>query len=69
MTERKRSDETREGGSTDAAHAGGKPGEDMRQQQHTGNHDRPEQATGGADRFGGTRRGAENVEPAAKKDR
>jgi hypothetical protein len=34
----------------------------QREQQHTGNHDPPEQAKGGADRFGGTRAGAENVE-------
>jgi len=33
-----------------------------RQQQHTGNHD-PQQGDG-PDRFGGTRAGAENVEPA-----
>ncbi len=33
-------------------------------QQHTGNHDRP--AQGGADRHGGTRAGAENVERIEK---
>jgi hypothetical protein len=33
-------------------------------QQHTGNHKRPGSAdAGGADRFGGTRAGAQNVEP------
>ncbi|HYE48341.1 MAG TPA: hypothetical protein VEB20_02040 [Azospirillaceae bacterium] len=32
-------------------------------QQHTGNHQKPGQEQGGADRFGGTRAGAENVEP------
>jgi hypothetical protein len=64
MTERKRSEETTD--PTDAAHAGGKPGAELRQQQHTGNHDRPERAGGGADRFGGTRAGADNVEPSKK---
>jgi hypothetical protein len=34
---------------------------ETREQQHTGNHDQPEAA--GADRLGGTRAGAENVEP------
>lgn len=38
--------------------------EKIRQQQHTGNHD----PAGGADRFGGTRAGAENVEPTAQRD-
>ncbi len=34
-------------------------------QQNTGNHKKPGAADqGGADRFGGTRSGAENVEPA-----
>jgi hypothetical protein len=34
-------------------------------QQDTGNHKQPGAAdAGGADRFGGTRAGAENVEPA-----
>lgn len=33
-------------------------------QQNTGNHKQPDAAdAGGADRFGGTRAGAENVEP------
>lgn len=32
-------------------------------QQHTGNHNKPDSERGGADRFGGTRAGAENVEP------
>jgi len=35
----------------------------IRDQQHTGNHDTP-----GADRFGGTRAGAENVEPVVQRD-
>ncbi|WP_169732856.1 hypothetical protein [Azospirillum halopraeferens] len=36
-------------------------------QQNTGNHKKPDSpAAGGADRFGGTRTGAENVEPAKK---
>ena len=35
----------------------------VREQQHTGNHDKKEgQDKGGADKFGGTRKGAENVE-------
>ena len=34
-------------------------------QQNTGNHKKPgTPEAGGADRFGGTRKGAENVEPA-----
>ena len=37
-------------------------------QQDTGNHKKPGAPdAGGADRFGGTRAGAENVEDAAKK--
>jgi hypothetical protein len=36
-------------------------------QQHTGNHNKPGSERGGADRFGGTRAGAENVEPAKPK--
>jgi hypothetical protein len=32
------------------------------EQQHTGNHDKPAAERGGADRHGGTRDGAENVE-------
>ena len=35
----------------------------VRDQQHTGNHDADERPHG-ADLFGGTRAGAENVEPA-----
>ena len=35
-----------------------------RQQQHTGNHDKPGPERGGSDRHGGTRHGAENVESA-----
>jgi hypothetical protein len=35
-----------------------------REQQHTGNHDKPGPEQGGSDRHGGTRHGAENVEPA-----
>ena len=35
-----------------------------RQQQHTGNHDKPGPERDGSDRHGGTRHGAENVEPA-----
>ena len=35
----------------------------VREQQHTGNHDKKDgQEKGGADKFGGTRKGAENVE-------
>jgi len=40
--------------------------ETIRQQQHTGNHDKPGPEQGGADRHGGTRDGAENVEPSSK---
>ncbi len=37
-------------------------------QQDTGNHKKPgTPETGGADRFGGTRKGAENVEDTASK--
>lgn len=36
------------------------------QQQGGGNHDLPEDRQGGPDRFGGTRKGAENVEPDEK---
>jgi hypothetical protein len=32
-------------------------------QQHTGSHDKPEKEMQGSDRRGGTRAGAENVEP------
>jgi hypothetical protein len=35
----------------------------VRQQQHTGSHDKPEKETQGSDLRGGTRAGAENVEP------
>ncbi len=36
-------------------------------QQHTGNHKAPgAKDAGGADRFGGTRAGAENAEPKSK---
>ena len=38
----------------------GKAVKQVRDQQHTGNHGRPEE--GGSDRFGATRTGAENVE-------
>ncbi len=37
--------------------------EDVRQQQHTGSHDKPGEEAHGSDRRGGTRAGAENVEP------
>jgi hypothetical protein len=33
------------------------------QQQHTGNHDKPEKEEQGSDQRGGTRAGAENIEP------
>jgi hypothetical protein len=48
----------------DEAFAGDKPGltETVKQQQHTGNHDEKRREKGGADRFGGTRAGSENVE-------
>ncbi len=32
-------------------------------QQHTGNHDRPPRKSEGNEKLGGTRAGAENVEP------
>jgi hypothetical protein len=35
-------------------------------QQNTGNHKKPGGKDAGADRVGGTRAGAENVEPAGK---
>jgi hypothetical protein len=35
----------------------------VRQQQRTGNHDKPTKEQGGSDRFDGTRKDAENVEP------
>jgi hypothetical protein len=34
-----------------------------RDQQHTGNHDRPAKEKAGNEKLGGTRAGAENVEP------
>jgi hypothetical protein len=37
--------------------------ETVRQDQHTGNHNKPGPEAGGSDRHGGTRHGAENVEP------
>ena len=38
-------------------------------EQNTGNHPKPEaKQKGGADRFGGTRAGAENLEPGKSKD-
>jgi hypothetical protein len=37
--------------------------DDVRQQQHTGNHDKPGEEAEGSDSHGGTRDGAENVEP------
>ena len=36
---------------------------EVRQLQHTGNHGKPGPEKGGSDRHGGTRDGAENVEP------
>ena len=43
--------------------AEGELAQKVREQQHTGNHDRKEDPDkGGADKFGGTRKGAENVE-------
>ena len=35
----------------------------VRERQHTGNHDKAAAETAGADQRGGTRAGAENVEP------
>jgi hypothetical protein len=40
--------------------------ETVRQQQHTGSHDKPGEEAHGSDRRGGTRAGAENVEPRRK---
>jgi hypothetical protein len=37
--------------------------EKVRDQQDTGNHDKPGEEAHGSDRRGGTRSGAENVEP------
>jgi hypothetical protein len=34
-------------------------------QQHTGNHSKPGAEADGSDRHGGTRHGAENVEPSS----
>ena len=39
--------------------------ETVRQQQHTGSHEKPGPEAGGSDRHGGTRHGAENVEPTS----
>jgi hypothetical protein len=39
--------------------------ETVRQDQHTGNHNKPGPEAGGSDRHGGTRHGAENVEPTS----
>jgi hypothetical protein len=38
-------------------------GKQVHQQQNTGNHDKPETEKQGSDQRGGTRAGAENVEP------
>lgn len=38
----------------------------VRRQQHTGSHDKPGKEAAGSDRRGGTRAGAENVEPKKK---
>ena len=35
----------------------------IKQQQHTGNHDRPVKERAGNEKLGGTRAGKENVEP------
>ena len=35
----------------------------IKQQQHTGNHDRPEKERAGNEKLGGTRAGDKNVEP------
>jgi hypothetical protein len=40
--------------------------ETVRDQQHTGNHGKPGAEAHGSDRRGGTRAGAENVEPNRK---
>lgn len=39
--------------------------ENVRQQQHTGNHEKLGPEAGGSDRHGGTRDGAENLEPTS----
>jgi hypothetical protein len=39
--------------------------ENVRGQQHTGNHDKPGLEAGGSDRHGGTRDCAENPEPTS----
>jgi hypothetical protein len=37
-------------------------------QQYTGSHDKPPAERGGTDRFGGSRAGAENVEPTENRN-
>jgi hypothetical protein len=39
--------------------------ETVRQEQHTGNHNKPGPDAGGSDRHGGTRQGVENLEPTS----
>ncbi|WP_225889749.1 hypothetical protein [Indioceanicola profundi] len=46
--------------------AGGSEEQRIREQQHTGNHQKPGDEARGADVRGGTRAGAENVEPTGK---
>lgn len=45
---------------------GGVEEQRIRDQQHTGNHQKPNQEADGSDVRGGTRAGAENVEPTDK---
>lgn len=45
---------------------GGVEDQRIRDQQHTGNHQKPGPESHGADERGGTRAGAENVEPTGK---
>lgn len=54
-------DKTRNGGGPAAGDA--KLVDEIREQQNTGNHDKPGEEARGSDRHGGTRAGAENVEP------
>jgi hypothetical protein len=57
-------DAKRKGGKGSGGNAG--LAETVRDQQHTGNHGKSGEEARGSDRRGGTRAGAENVEPRRK---
>jgi hypothetical protein len=57
-------EQRKEGGK--AAEGDAAVAETVRDQQHTGNHGKPGEEAHGSDRRGGTRAGAENVEPTEK---